>query len=98
MSWFSEAVNHDVLAIVGSLDLEANVAIRQGEEGVVTATADVGAIAKLGAALPDDDAAGVDTLAAVNLDAKPFRFRIAAVTRTAACLFMFDAVALLSPL
>lgn len=74
MSWFSEAVNHDVLTVVGSLDLKANVAISQGEEGVVTATADVDAIAKLGATLADDNTAGVDALTAENLDTKAFGF------------------------
>mgnify|MGYP003693838575 CR=1 FL=1 len=40
------------------------------------------------AALADDDAAGVDELAAVRLDAEALRFRVAAVARAAACLLV----------
>lgn len=84
----SEAVHHHVFAIVGPLDLKANYAIRQGEQGVVPATTDVDAVTESGTALADDDAASADALSTKDLDAEPFGFRIAAVTGASACFFV----------
>ena len=51
--------------------LEANLAVDLREEGVVRATADVGAGLERCAALTDDDAAAEDRLATEDLDAEP---------------------------
>ena len=58
------------------------------EQRVVGADADVGARAHRGAALADQDVAGEHALAAELLHAQTLAVRIAAVTSTAACLFM----------
>ena len=51
----------------------------EGEQGVVTAATDVQAGVEVGAALADDDLAGVDDLAAEALDAEPLRVGVAPV-------------------
>ena len=66
---------HD-LAILDELPL----AVLEGEEREVAAAADVGAGMDLGAALADDDRAGLEGLAIVGLDAEKLRVRVAAVT------------------
>ena len=59
--------------------LEFDAAVGEGEEGVVTADADVEAGLELGAALADDDGAGGDDLPAVGFDAAVLRVAVAAV-------------------
>src|SRR6188472_224731 len=49
---------------------ELHVAVDEREQGVVTTATDAVAGVEVGAALPDDDLAGVDELAAVALDAE----------------------------
>src|SRR6185295_18007442 len=55
---------------------------------MVLSHSDVDSRMEPGAALADDDAAGIDELAGVRLDAQALRFRVAAVARTAACFFV----------
>ena len=50
-----------------------------GEQRVVAATADVHAGVEVGAALADQDLAGLDDLAAEALDAEPLGVRVATV-------------------
>ena len=50
-----------------------------GEQRVVAATADVDAGVEVGAALADDDLAGLDDLAAEPLDAEPLGGGVATV-------------------
>ena len=50
-----------------------------GEQGVVAATADVDAGVEVGAALTDEDLAGLDDLAAEPLDAEPLGVGVATV-------------------
>ncbi len=64
------------------------MSLDQGKKGVVLADADTDTGMELGAALANKDIAGENQLTTVTLDAKPFRFRVAAVTGTAACFFM----------
>src|SRR5437660_120206 len=61
------------------LAVEVDCAGGQGEEGVVAAEADVAAGVEAGAALADDDAAGLDRLAAEDLHAEALAVRLAAV-------------------
>src|SRR5262245_9468618 len=72
----------------GALAVELDCSRRQGEEGVVLAPADVAAWMEAGAALADDDAAGSDRLAAVDLDAETLAMRIAAVANRTLTFFM----------
>jgi hypothetical protein len=51
-----------------SLTIELDHAVGQGEQGIILAAADVAAGLKARAALPDDDAAGPDRLAAEDFD------------------------------
>ena len=71
-------IDVDVLAVVARGG-ETHRAVDRREERVVAAASDVFAGMELGAALPHDDAAGPDRLAAVDLDAQHFRLRVAAV-------------------
>src|SRR5438067_1454868 len=64
--------------------LVLHVAADQCEQRVVAADAHAGARHDLGPALPDDDRACVDKLAAIDLDAEHLRVRVAAVPRRAA--------------
>ncbi len=52
----------------------------RGEQGVVTAAADVHAWVEVSSALADEDLAGLDELAAEALDAEPLGGGIATVT------------------
>src|SRR3954466_11968543 len=72
----------------GALLAELHAALFQGEQRVIGADTDVGASTHRGTALADQDVAGNDVLAAVLLHAQTFAVRIAAVTGTAACLFV----------
>ena len=57
-------------AIPGALDGELDDAIREREQGVILAAADIFARVEFGAALANDDVAGENELTAVALDAK----------------------------
>ena len=76
------------LVLLRPLGAELDVAVDQREQRVVLADADVHARMDRGAALADDDAAGANHFAAVDLDAETLRLGVAPVARTAACLFM----------
>ncbi len=65
-----------------------NHAVNRGEEGMVSAHADITAGMNLGAALAYQDGTGVDYLTGIFLDAQHLGFAIAAITIRAACLFM----------
>jgi len=73
------------------------MAVDQREQRVVLADADIQARMNGGAALANDDAAGADHFAAVDLHAKALCLGVATVARTAACLFMCHECFLVSP-
>ncbi len=60
----------------------------EGEKCVVAAAADVDAGMEVRAALPDDDLAGLDDLAAEALDAEALRVGVATVARGAGALLV----------
>src|SRR5205807_6752733 len=62
-----------------ALPVERDHAIGESKQRVVLAAADVKTRVVLGAALADDDAAGADGLAAVDLHAQPLAVRLAAI-------------------
>jgi len=66
--------NGHVLLRTETLLDELDGTIDQREQGVILAQANVGARTNRGAALTDDDAAGVDCLAAVDFNAEAFAF------------------------
>src|SRR5690606_20659101 len=76
------------LAVLVTAYHEGHHAIGLGEQGVILAAAHVQAGVETGATLPHDDVAGGNGLAAIHLHAQAFAFRVAAVTGTAACLFV----------
>src|SRR5690606_29721118 len=83
-------------ALLRALGRELDLAVDQREQGVVAAEADARTRVELGAALADDDVAGVDRLAAIDLHAEVLRVGVAAVARGAYALFMcHDCVSLL---
>src|SRR5690606_11696405 len=84
------SVRHDadVQPILRSLRLEHDPAVLQREQRMVAPDADVRPRVIARAPLAHDDVPGQDLLAAEALHAEPFRFRIAAVLRAAACLFV----------
>src|SRR5690606_39030847 len=89
--------NTDGAALLRTLGRELDLAVDQREQGVVAAEADAHARMELGAALADDDVAGLDGLAAVHLHAQVLRVGVAAVARGAYALFMcHDCVSLLA--
>jgi hypothetical protein len=53
----------------------------QGKQSVIATAADAVTRVKVGAALPDDDLASVDQLAAEPLDSEPLSIGVATVTR-----------------
>ena len=71
---------HDVDDPAAAESAELNVTGGGGEQGVVVAAADVAAGVEVGAALADEDFAGLDQLAAEALDAEALRVGVAAVT------------------
>src|SRR4029453_4693416 len=85
---------HDArdLLLVLALGHELDLAGHEREQRVILADADIDAGMDDRSALADDDAAGVDRLLAVGLDAEALGFRIAAVPRAAARLFMCHGV------
>src|SRR5450432_2949658 len=70
----------------------------EGEERVVLATTDVQAWVVMGAALPDQDLAGVDQLTAVALDTEELRIGVAAVAAGRRAFLVGHASSLLSGL
>src|SRR5690606_10655912 len=75
-------------ALLRALGGELHRAVDQREQGVVAAEADARTRMELGAALADDDVAGLDRLAAVHLHAEVLRVGVAAVARGTYALFM----------
>src|SRR4051794_20128109 len=78
----------DVDHAAATLGAELHVARDEREQGVVTATADAGAGVEVGAALPDDDLAGVDQLTAVALHAEALGVGVATVLGRRCSLFV----------
>src|SRR6266568_482333 len=101
----AESTNRGRLSALGIVDDDAaavfadtlvlHVAVDQREERVIAADAHAGARLDLGPALADEDRAGVDQLAAVDLDPEHLRVRVAPVARRAAALLMCQLLALL---
>ena len=71
---------------VGAVELDH--AVREREEGVVAADADVGSGAETGAALANEDVAGDDRLAAKFFHAEALADAIASVAYAALTFFM----------
>src|SRR6187431_2279142 len=80
--------HHDVDDLAAALRTELDRAGLEGEQRVVTATADVGAGVEVGAALTDDDLAGEDLLAAEPLHAEALCVGVTTVTGGACALFV----------
>src|SRR5437879_1400167 len=78
----------DAHVAVVAAPLEPHVAVDLCKEGVVRAEADVEAGPKGRAALPDEEPAARDELAAEPLDAEHLRIRVAAVARAADTLLV----------
>ncbi len=68
--------------------LEADCAIGGGKEGVVSSYADIGSGEEFRTALPDDDGAGGDLLAAKAFDASVLGVAVSSVSCRALSLFM----------
>src|SRR5690606_40858838 len=79
--------NAHVATTEGALDFELDHAVHFREQGVVLADANAVAGVELGTALTHDDVAGLDDLAAIQLHAKAFTFRVAAVAGRTASFF-----------
>src|SRR3954465_3002159 len=79
---------HDVDDLAAALLAELDRARREGEQGVVAATADVDAGVEVGAALADEDLARVDDLAAEALHAEALRVGVATVAGGACALLV----------
>src|SRR5690606_36352844 len=75
-------------ALLRTLDAELDLAIDQREQRVVTTQTHARTRMELGAALAHDDVAGLDGLAAEDLDAQVLRVGVAAVARGTYALFM----------
>src|SRR3970282_102265 len=78
----------DGAAALRALHGELDLAIDQREQRVVAAEADAHARMELGATLANDDVAGIDRLATINLHAEILRVGVAAVARGTYALFM----------
>src|SRR5690606_3211716 len=78
----------DVRAALRPLGSEHDATWSGREQSVIAADADVRARMKARAPLANDDVAGEHLLAAKTLHAEPFRLRVAAVLRAAACLLV----------
>ena len=78
----------DKLALGHPALLEPDFAVRQRKERVVTAYAHVVTRMKPGAALANQDVAGQNRLTTITLYTQVLGIGIAAITRSAACLFM----------
>src|SRR3546814_8123524 len=82
----SDVCSSDLL--LRALDRELDLAVDEREQGVVAAEADAHAPMELGAALANDDVAGFDRLATIDLHAEILRVGVAAVARGTYALFM----------
>src|SRR5690554_2674476 len=83
-------------ALLRTLDAELDLAVDEREQRVVATQADARTRVELGAALANDDVAGIDGLAAEDLDAQVLRVGVAAVARgTYAILVCHDCFSLL---
>src|SRR5689334_5777253 len=78
----------DVDGLAVALLAELHRAGGEGEQRVVTTTADVDARVEVGAALADEDLAGLDNLAAEALHAQELRVGVATVARRARALLV----------
>src|SRR5581483_1021321 len=85
---FSSAPGDDVDHPAARTGAELNGAGGECEQGVVLAAADVDARVEVGAALPNDDLAGVDLLAAEALHAQALRVGVTAVAAGRRALFV----------
>src|SRR5690606_33698331 len=84
-------------ALLRALGRELDLAVDEREQCVVAAEADARTGVELGAALADDDVAGLDGLAAVHLHAEVLRVGVAAVAgRTTSLLVCHDCFSLLA--
>src|SRR5207342_1177500 len=75
-------------ALLRTLGRELDLAVHEREQRVVAAEADARTRVELRAALANDDVAGFDGLATVQLDAQVLRVGVAAVARRTYALFM----------
>ena len=71
---------------MGALLAESNHPVRLGKECMVLATAHVLARVKLGTPLSDDNVSGLHFLPTEQLDAQAFRYGVATIIGTTACL------------
>jgi len=71
-----------------AVHVEVHFSLHQGGQGPVPARPDISAGDELGAALPDEDAAGGDELAAKSFYAEPFADAVASVADTAAAFLV----------
>jgi len=81
------SAGHNVDDASAAVRSELNPAGCEGEQGVVLAASHVVAGVEVGAALANDDLAGVDFLAAETLHAQALGIGVAAVTGTGNALF-----------
>jgi hypothetical protein len=70
------------------LGAELDVTVYEGEQGVISAQADIASGMPLGAALARQDVAGHDGFTAENLEPEALAIGVAAVARGAACFFV----------
>src|SRR4051812_28287757 len=87
---------HDVDDLATAASAELHRAGLEREQGVVAATADVLAGVEVGAALADEDLAGLDDLAAEALDAEALRVGVTTVAGRARALLVCHCCAPLS--
>jgi len=88
MSNWSPRDNAHKLPVLWPFLMELHVTIALGVQGVVPAHADIDASMNSRATLTNQNAAGVNLLAAKNLDAQALGFGVPTVFTTAACFFM----------
>src|ERR1700720_4360103 len=86
-------VHRAATAEASELDLPRD----QCEQRVVVTAADTETGVEVGAALPDDNLAGIDILAAEALHAKPLRVAVPAVAAGRRALLMCHLVSVLTP-
>ena len=79
--------NGDLLAVLAQ-PLELDLAVLEGEQGVVAALAHVDAGVNMGAALPHQDIAGQDELTVASLHAQALGLGVTAVTGGADALLV----------
>src|SRR6516165_9635947 len=78
----------DADGLASALDPELDGSGFLGEQRVIAAATDARAGMELGAALTDQDFAGLDDLAAEPLHAQPLRGRVAAIARAGSALLV----------